>query len=78
MIESLPLEEKMMEKFRRLPASQQQEALRFVEFLEFSSLSLEDFIANIRARTDEVDPNELNSLVEEARQDYYETRNRAS
>jgi len=40
--------------------------------------SLREIIAGIRARSDQVDPDELGDLIEEARAEFYQLRSRQS
>jgi prevent-host-death family protein len=55
-----------LEDFRLLQSLRQQQA---------TSL-LQEIIAGIRARSGQVDPDELNDLIEEARADFYQLRSR--
>jgi len=50
-----------MEDFRLLQAARQQQA----------SASLREIIAGIRARSQQLDPDELDTLIEEARTEFY-------
>ncbi|HFQ93290.1 MAG TPA: DUF2281 domain-containing protein [Anaerolineae bacterium] len=66
------IEEAVLEKLRRLPPEKQQEALDFVEFLEYKQeLSLETVAARIRERAAGYEVEEMDSLIEEARDDFY-------
>lgn len=68
----MPLEDLVIEKVRRLSPDQQEEVLRFVEYLEFKQHpALERVIAEIRQRADSLELAEMQSLVEEAREEYY-------
>jgi hypothetical protein len=68
----MAVEEIVLEKFRHLPPEQQQEVLDFVEFLEFKhGVTLEDTLAQIRERSGSITSEELDALVEEARQDFH-------
>jgi len=53
-----------MEDFRLLQAARQQQA----------TASLREIIAGIRARSQQLDPDELNALIEEARTEFYHLR----
>jgi len=53
-----------MEDFRLLQAAKQQQA----------TTSLREIIADIRARTQPLDPDELDILIEEARTEFYHLR----
>lgn len=69
----MQLEEKVLEKFRRLPAESQQQVLDFVEFLNYKRVaSLDTILADIRARSRQIDSSELDALIEEARTDFYQ------
>jgi prevent-host-death family protein len=57
-----------MEDFRLLQAAKQQQA----------TTSLRETIADIRARTQPLDPDELDILIEEARTEFYHLRSRQS
>lgn len=62
----------VIEKVRRLRPEQQEEVLRFVEYLEFKQQpALERVIAQIRERAGSLDLAEMESLIEEAREEYY-------
>ncbi len=66
------IEEVVLEKLRKLPPEKQQEALDFVEFLEYQQeLSLETVAARIRERAEGYKVEEMDSLIEEARDDFY-------
>lgn len=66
------IEEAVLEKLRKLPPEKQQEALDFVEFLEYKQeLSLETVVARIRERAEGYEVEEMDSLIEEARDDFY-------
>jgi|CXWJ01.1.fsa_nt_gi hypothetical protein len=71
----MSLEQQLLTTIRNLPPEGQQEVLDFAEFLTQKRLSpLEQILADIRQRAAEVDPEELDSLIEEARQDFYDHR----
>jgi prevent-host-death family protein len=53
-----------MEDFRLLQAARQQQA----------TASLQEIIAGIRARSQPLDPDELDTLIEEARAEFYHLR----
>ena len=53
-----------MEDFRLLQAARQQQA----------TASLREIIAGIRARSQQLDPDELDALIEEARTEFYHLR----
>ncbi len=55
-----------MEDFRLLQAAKQQQA----------TASLREIIAGIRARARQLDPDELDTLIEEARAEFYHLRGR--
>jgi len=55
-----------MEDFRFLQAAKQQQA----------TSSLQEIIAGIRARNRQLDPDELDGLIEEARAEFYRLRSR--
>ncbi len=57
-----------MEDFRFLQAAKQQQA----------TASLREVIAGIRARSRQLDPDELEELIEEARAEFYHLRSRPS
>jgi prevent-host-death family protein len=57
-----------MEDFDLLQATKEQQA----------TASLQEIIAGIRARSQQLDPNELDALIEEARAEFYQLRNRQS
>ena len=57
-----------MEDFHFLQAARQQQA----------TASLREVIADIRARSRQLDPDELDSLIEEARAEFYHLRSRQS
>lgn len=68
----MPLEDIVIEKVRRLGPEQQEEVLRFVEYLEFKQQSaLEKVISQIRERAGSLDLADIDSLIEEAREEYY-------
>lgn len=68
----MPIEEIVLEKVRRLQPEQQEEVLRFVEYLEFKQQpALERVIAEIRKRAGSLDLAEIESLIEEAREESY-------
>lgn len=70
------IEETVLEKLRKLPPEKQQEALDFVEFLEYKQeLSLETVVARIRERAGEYNIEEMDALIEEARNDFYRQQN---
>jgi hypothetical protein len=72
------IEDVVIEKVRRLPADQQEEVLRFVEYLEFKQHpALEKVIAQIRERADSLELGEMQSLIEEAREEYYHSSHAA-
>ena len=53
-----------MEDFRLLQAARQQQA----------AASLREIIAGLRARSEQIDPDELDALIEEARTEFYHLR----
>ena len=57
-----------LEDFRLLQSVRKQQA----------TSSLQEIIAGIRARSDQVDPDELDDLIEEARAEFYQLRSRQS
>ncbi|HID54372.1 MAG TPA: DUF2281 domain-containing protein [Anaerolineae bacterium] len=70
------IEETVLKKLRKLPPEKQQEALDFVEFLEYKQeLSLETVVARIRERAGEYNIEEMDALIEEARNDFYRQQN---
>ncbi len=70
------IEEMVLEKLRGLPPTRQQEVLDFVEFLEYrQEMSLESVVTRIRERTKNYNAKEVDSLVEEARDDFYRQQN---
>ena len=72
------VEDIVLEKVRRLPPEQQEEVLRFVEYLEFKRQpALERVIAQIRERAGSLDLAEMDSLIEEAREEYYHSSHAA-
>lgn len=74
----MPIEDVVLEKVRRLRPEQQEEVLRFVEYLEFKQQpALERVIAQIRERSGSLDVAEMESLIEEAREEYYHSSHAA-
>jgi hypothetical protein len=66
------IEAAVLEKLRGLPPVKQQVVLDFVEFLEYKQeLSLETVAARLRERAGKYQIEEIDSLVEEARSDFY-------
>jgi len=57
-----------IEDFRLLQAAKQQQA----------TASLREVVAGIRARSRQLDPDELDNLIEEARAEFYHLRSRQS
>jgi prevent-host-death family protein len=57
-----------LEDFRLLQSVRQQQA----------TFPLQEIIAGLRARSGQVDPDELNDLIEEARAEFYQLRSRQS
>jgi prevent-host-death family protein len=57
-----------MEDFRLLQSARQQQA----------TASLREIIAGIRARSRQLDPDELDALIEEARVEFFQLRSRQS
>ena len=55
-----------MEDFRLLQSAKQQESLA----------SLQEVVASLRARSERLDPEELDSLIEEARAEFYTIQHR--
>ena len=74
----MPIEDIVLEKVRRLGPEQQEEVLRFVEYLEFKQQpALERVIAQIRERAGALDVAEMESPIEEAREEYYHSSHAA-
>jgi len=70
------IEEMVLEKLRGLPPPQKQEVLDFVEFLEYrKKMSLDTVVTRIRERAASYNVEEIDSLVEEARADFYRRQN---
>lgn len=70
--QTMLIEEVVLEKLRGLPPTQQQEVLDFVEFLEYRQhLSFEAVVQRIRERAAAYEAGEIDTLVEEARDDFY-------
>lgn len=70
----MSLEKQLLTTIRTLPPERQQEVLDFAEFLTRRYLPpLEQILADIRQRAEGIDPEELDELVEEARQDFFDS-----
>jgi hypothetical protein len=72
------IENLVLEKLRGLPPAQQQEVLVFVEFLEYRhTLPLDIALARLREAAEDYKAEELDSLIEEAREEFYRQQNPA-
>jgi len=68
---TITLEKQLLSTVRALPPEQQREVLDFAEFLTRRHLPpLEQILADIRQRAEGLEQEDLDALIEEARQEF--------